>query len=174
MTCELIEARLLDDDRAFLDRDVREHLKDCPACHRFYEELEEIEQLHRSLARRERAPLNFTGQVIHRVSRHSRFNFPLIAATGFTLAVLTVMAGVGTSPPVEPAELIVHQTSPGISHSSSLLLEQAQPVEFDASYPRVRIYVMDPDAPLKPEEGSRIEIRPTDQAQIDYLRYVSH
>ncbi len=174
MTCELIEARLLDDDRAFLDRDVREHLKDCPACHRFYEELEEIEQLHRSLARRERAPLNFTGQVIHRVSRHSRFNFQLIAAAGFILVALAVMAGVGTSPSVAPGEWVVDQTSPSVPRPSSRLLEQAQPVEFDASYPRVRIYVMDPDAPLKPEEGSRIEIRPTDQAQIDYLRYVSH
>ena len=64
MSCKKIEERLLDDDQAFLDRAVREHLKDCPACSRLYEELEEIEELHRSLARSARAPLDFTGQVI--------------------------------------------------------------------------------------------------------------
>ena len=80
MSCEKIEERLLDDDQAFLDREVREHLKCCPACSKLYDELEEIEELHRALARREKAPLDFTGQVIAQIPTGFRRKFPLIAA----------------------------------------------------------------------------------------------
>ncbi len=174
MTCGQIEERILGDDGAFLDRKVREHLKNCPACNRLYEELGEIEKLHRSLARRETAPLNFTGQVIHQVSRNSRLSFPLIAAAGFLLAVLVVLSGVGTPPPIATVEPVTHRVSPSISPPTSLLLDQAQPVEFDPSYPRVQIYVLAPWAPLKPKGNSRIEVRQTDEAQANYLKYLSH
>ena len=72
---------------------------------------------------------------------------------------------------VEP---VAHRVGPSISPPASLLLDQAQPVEFDASYPRVQIYVLAPRAPLKPKGSSRIEVRPADEAQANYLKYVSH
>ena len=173
MSCKKIEERLLDDDQAFLDRAVREHLNDCPACSRLYEELEEIEELHRSLARSARAPLDFTGQVIEQISTGSRLKFPLLA-TGLILAVIVAMAGIGSSPERPPTDSVASQIAPVGTPPFYPLLDQAQPVEFDLSYPRVQIYVIDPPATLKPEKNSRIEIMPVDQAQTDYLKYVSH
>ncbi len=174
MSCKKIEERLLDDDQAFLDRAVREHLKDCPACSRLYGQLEEIEELHRALARSERAPLNFTGQVIEQISAGSRLKLPLLA-TGLILAVVVGMAGIVSSPEPPPTDSVASQIAPvGAPTTVYPLLDQAERVEFDLSYPRVQIYVIDPPATLKPEENSRIEIMPVDQAQTDYLKYVSH
>ena len=173
MSCKKIEERLLDDNQAFLDREVREHLKDCPACSRLYAELEEIEELYRTLAMRERAPLNFTGQVIEQISTGSRLKFPLIA-TGLILAVMVGMAGIGSSPERPSTDSVASQIAPVGNPTVYPLLDQAQPVEFDLSYPRVQIYVIDPPATLKPGKNSRIEIIPVDQAQTDYLKYVSH
>ena len=45
MSCKKIEERLLDDDQAFLDRAVREHLKDCPACSTYAARLDLARQL---------------------------------------------------------------------------------------------------------------------------------
>ena len=172
MSCKKSEERLLDDEQAFLDRAVREHLKDCPACSRLYEELEEIEELHRALARSERAPLDFTGQVIEQISAGSRLKFPLLA-TGLILAVIVGMSGIGSSPERSSTESVASQIAPVGTPTVYSLLDQAQPVEFDLSYPRVQIYVIDPPATLKPENNSRIEILPVDQTQTDYLKYVS-
>ncbi len=171
MNCKKLEERLLDDDQAFLDQEVREHLEACPACSRLYEELEEIEELNRALATRERAPLNFTGQVIEQISTGSRLKLPLVAA-GLVLALIVGVAGIGSSP--QPAPRVATRIEPVGTPAVNLLLDQAQPVEFDLSYPRVQIFVIPPPATLKTEKPSRIEIIPVDQAQTDYLKYVSH
>ncbi len=173
MSCKKIEERLLDDDQVLLDRGIREHLKGCPACSRLYDELEEIEELYRALARREKAPLDFTGQVIAQIPTGFRRKFPLIAA-GLILAVVAGMAGIGSSSDLPSADFVASQIAPVSSPTAYPLLDQARPVEFDLSYPRVQLYVITPPATLKPEKNSRIEILPADQAQTDYLKYVSH
>ena len=173
MSCEKIEERLLDDDEAFLDREVREHLKYCPACSKLYDELEEIEVLHRALARREKAPLDFTGQVIAQIPTGFRRRAPLIAA-GFILGVVAGMAGIGSSPDLESNDFVASQIAPVSTRTTYPAPNQAQRVEFDMSYPRVQLYVIAPPASLKPENNSRIEIMPADPTQTDYLKYVSH
>ncbi len=174
MSCEKIEERLVDDDQAFLDREVREHLKGCPACSQLYDELEEIEELHRALARREKAPLDFTGQVIAQIPRGFRRKVPLIAA-GLILAVVAGMAGIGSSPDLPSPDFVASQIAPVSTRTTyHPTLDQAQPVEFDLSYPRVQLYVIAPPATMKPENNSRMEIMPADPAQTDYLKYVSH
>ena len=173
MSCEKIEERLLDDDQAFLDREVREHLKCCPACSKLYDELEEIEELHRALARREKAPLDFTGQVIAQIPTGSRRRFPLIAA-GFILAIVAGMVGIESSPDLPSTDFVASQIAPVSTRTTYPTFNQAQPVEFDLSYPRVQLYVIAPPATLRPENNFRIEIMPADPAQTDYLKYVSH
>ncbi len=173
MSCKQIEERLLDDDRAFLDPEVREHLKGCPTCTRLYQELDEIEELNRALAMRERAPLNFTGKVIEQISTGSRLKFPLVA-TGLILAVVVGMTGIGSLPEHPSTDSAASRIAPVGAPTVYPLLDQAQPVEFDLSYPRVQIYVIAPPATSKPEKSSRIEMLPVDQAQTDYLKYVSH
>jgi len=173
MNCQVIESRLLEDEQALLDREVREHLDQCPACRRLYRELEEIEELNRDLARSERAPRDFTGQVIEQVSAGSGLTFPLLAGGGI-LVIVALMAGLGSSPDPGTGESMASQVAPAAAPTSYPLLDQSQPVELDLRYPRVRLYVIDPPTDLSRETNSIIEILPVDQAQTDYLQYVSH
>jgi len=173
MSCKKIEEKLLDDGRAFLDLEVREHLSNCPACSRLYDELEEIGELNRALARREKAPQDFTGRVIERIPTGFRRQLPLLSV-GVILAVVAGIAAVGSYSDPPSTDVLAGQTSPVSTPPTYPLLLPSQPVELDRSYPRVQLYMIAPPATQMFEKNFLLEIEPADQAQTDYLRYVSH
>ena len=121
-----------------------------------------------------RHPWTSPAQVIAQIPRGFRRKVPLIAA-GLILAVVAGMAGIGSSPDLPSPDFVASQIAPVSTRTTyHPTLDQAQPVEFDLSYPRVQLYVIAPPATMKPENNSRMEIMPADPAQTDYLKYVSH
>ncbi|HSR49407.1 MAG TPA: hypothetical protein VLV83_01185 [Acidobacteriota bacterium] len=68
MTCNEVEALLLEDRRACHEEEVRRHLKVCPACRSLSQELEDIEDLSYKLGRTERAPQDFSDCLLEKAA----------------------------------------------------------------------------------------------------------
>ncbi len=174
MTCKKIKEEILDNNQSFLDRKIREHLEVCPCCHRFHDEMTKLEKLHRCLAKRDSAPLDFSRQVFNSFSRGTRLNFSVVAATGFLLAVFAITIGIEIPAPAPPSKKLFNQIKPSIPPPASLLPEQAQSVEFDVNYPLIQINVTDPEILLTLKNTSTSRKGPINHSQGDYFKYVSH
>lgn len=175
MTCAEIRDRLLDDDdQAYLEPEIREHLEECHSCNQLFEELLEIEALNRTLGRQERAPLNFAGQVIHRVSWSAKSRLRAVGA-GLALFLVVGVVQFTMKTDRQQAATVPAQSEAALVQTGAPIDDLAYPVDFELQYPRVRIYVIDPPEDLKSEgESSSIEITPGEQAQVNYLHYVSY
>ena len=166
MSCRETEEKLLGGLETRMDPAVWTHLRNCRSCRELQKELEEIEDLHRTLASTEKAPLDFAGRVIPRISWSYRLRTPLIAA-GMALVALLAATFFAAAPAENSAAVA---TNP----ASRVPTYEGRPVEFNLDYPQTQIFVLDSTEQTESEKVVTRKPRKADRVENGLLRYVSH
>ncbi len=181
MSCQRV-AQLLAESVAAADRDgVRKHLESCEECRSLLTQLEELEALRVALARRQRAPQDFSSRVFRAVEETRRTaHRKLMATVGAAALGLVMTAGyysTGSEVPgrIAPSSLPESETSGYPDRPmpiSGFPFAGDQPLSLEV--PFVEVELIDPMGKIRIVRlPARIEIRQRDLGR-DSTRPVSY